>query len=497
MKKAIKASKEALRLPQQTRDSSEGAGITPEVSDEFTVKFTTSSEGASIAPEVPDEGKGKSATKADAEIDWGSEDDSHQSDDEYVDEGEITWLSTDEEEKSNEDDDEEEDDDMSINIAETDDERTESENDDQEMNDAEKIVGEKLEEEKGDEEEEQADDDQAQEDQDEDDITTTTTTPTPLTKPIPTPPITSTTELVTSPLPATKTPDAPIPPSEALTAVLERVSTLEKVVKELKQIDHSTVILESIRSQVPPAVNKYLRSSLGDSLQKVLQKHTEELKQEFKQQESQKSALEIMKIKQEHASKQKWPKYSSTPFDKNAENEYKHKDILFKMMLASKSYEKHPAHQALYDALIQSLFVDEDDMDQVAAAMGESALLKRKHDDQDEDPTVGSNQGKDKKRPRKDTQPSKKSYASKESSKGNTPPKTYKSGKFVTVEEPNEEHVHDMSLDAEENIADEMGKADEHPDGEAAPKNDWLKQLPRPPTPDLEWNKCQAIDDQP
>ncbi|GKG28657.1 hypothetical protein Tco_0416022, partial [Tanacetum coccineum] len=85
MKKAIKASKEALRLPQQTRDSSEGAGITPE---------------------VPDEGKGKFATKADAEIDWGSEDDSHQSYDEYVDEGEITWLSTDEEEKSNEDDDE-------------------------------------------------------------------------------------------------------------------------------------------------------------------------------------------------------------------------------------------------------------------------------------------------------------------------------------------------------------------------------------------------------
>ncbi|GJS99461.1 hypothetical protein Tco_0820631 [Tanacetum coccineum] len=111
-------------------DSSEGAGITPEVPDELTRKFITSSEGASIVPE-------------------GSEDDSHQSDDEYVDE---------------------EDDDRSIDIAENDDETTESENDDQEMTDAEKIVGEKLEEEKGDEEEEQADDDQAQKDQAEDDI---------------------------------------------------------------------------------------------------------------------------------------------------------------------------------------------------------------------------------------------------------------------------------------------------------------------------------------
>ncbi|GJU46767.1 hypothetical protein Tco_1204033 [Tanacetum coccineum] len=132
----------------------------------------------------------------------------------------------------------------------------------------------------------------------------TNTKLTPLTTPIPTPPITSTIPPVTSSLPATKTLDAPIPPSEALTTVLQRVSTLKKDVKELKQVDHSIVILESIRSQVPPTVNKYLGSSLRDSLQKVLQKHTEELKQELKQQESQKSASKMIKIKQEHASKQ-------------------------------------------------------------------------------------------------------------------------------------------------------------------------------------------------
>nr|GEV52286.1 retrovirus-related Pol polyprotein from transposon TNT 1-94 [Tanacetum cinerariifolium] len=85
---------------------------------------------------------------------------------------------------------------------------------------------------------------------------------------------------------------------------------------------------------------------------------------------------------------------------------------------------------------VSSGFVDEDDMDQAVVAMGESALLKRKHDDQDEDPTAGSNKGKDKKRPRKDTQSSKKSSASKSSSKGNTPPKAFKYGKPVYVEEP-------------------------------------------------------------
>nr|GEZ69442.1 hypothetical protein [Tanacetum cinerariifolium] len=91
-----------------------------------------------------------------------------------------------------------------------------------------------------------------------------------------------------------------------------------------------------------------------------------------------------------------------------------------------------------------------DNMDQAAAAMGESAQLKRKHEDHDKDLTAGSNQGKDKK---------------------------------------DEEHVHDMSLDAKENIVDKMGNANEQPDGEAepnkdnAPKNDWFKQPPRPPTP--------------
>nr|GEW02894.1 hypothetical protein [Tanacetum cinerariifolium] len=259
MKKATKASKEALRLQQQIGDSSEG-----------------------------------------------DEDDSHQSDDEYMNEDKITWLSTDEEEKGNEDDDDE-DDDISIDIEETDNERTNSENGDQAMTDADKNVAEKLEEEKGDEEEEQDIDDQAQKDQVEIDIVghlslchrrrslrfndqalaihyvqiqqeiplvlstplldvlvlvippqATTTTPTPLTTPLPTPPITITTQPVASLLPAIETPDAPVPLSEALTAVLQRVLTLEKGVKKLKQVDHSIVIFKLIISQVPPAVNEFL-----------------------------------------------------------------------------------------------------------------------------------------------------------------------------------------------------------------------------------------------
>ncbi|GKA67181.1 putative reverse transcriptase domain-containing protein [Tanacetum coccineum] len=148
---------------------------TSNVLDELTGKFTTSSEEDGIIPDVPDEGKGSFTTKDDAKIDWGSEDDNHQSNDDHVNKGDITWLSTDEEEKGNEDDDEE-DDHRSIDFEETDDERTDSGNGDQAITDAEKNVAEKLEEEKGDEEEEHANDDQVQEDQVKDDIVGTLVT---------------------------------------------------------------------------------------------------------------------------------------------------------------------------------------------------------------------------------------------------------------------------------------------------------------------------------
>nr|GEV10001.1 reverse transcriptase domain-containing protein [Tanacetum cinerariifolium] len=48
----------------------------------------------------------------------------------------------------------------------------------------------------------------------------------------------------------------------------------------------------------------------------------------------------------------------------------------------------------------------------------------------------------------------------------------------VTAEEPDEEHVHDMSPDAEENIAEEMGNIDEHPNGEDPLKFDELMATP-------------------
>nr|GFB27619.1 hypothetical protein [Tanacetum cinerariifolium] len=69
-------------------------------------------------------------------------------------------------------------------------------------------------------------------------------------------------------LPASVILSAPVPSSEAFNDVTQRVSKLEKEVKELKQVDHTLAIRESIKSKVPEVINKYIRSTLRDTLQK-------------------------------------------------------------------------------------------------------------------------------------------------------------------------------------------------------------------------------------
>ncbi|GJS85164.1 retrovirus-related pol polyprotein from transposon TNT 1-94 [Tanacetum coccineum] len=136
------------------------------------------------------------------------------------------------------------------------------------------------------------------------------------------------------------TTDAPtvttvVPKSDALIVVQLRVAKLEKDVFELKKIDHSAEALATLKSQVPTVVEHYLRSKIGDGLQKVLQRRIADLIQKYSvkpapvsskiqnptidlEQESEKSALEIRKIKREQAEKQKMPKYTIKSIDKVA-----------------------------------------------------------------------------------------------------------------------------------------------------------------------------------
>nr|GEW82590.1 putative reverse transcriptase domain-containing protein [Tanacetum cinerariifolium] len=291
-----------------------------------------SSKGAGVTLEASDEPKASFVAKVkhDIVIDWGSKEESDKSN-ENVDA--IPWVSTSDEENENKNDD---DDDQSIDIEETDNDRTYSNNGDQDQDD---------------------DDDQDQKDYVGGDIIGT---------------------LVTI---SQKEKD------EVPRSSLSRSLSSNYEVKERKHVEHSVTILASVRSQVPSVVDEYLGSALGDTLQKVLQKHTKKFIQHFPQ----KSASKIIKVKQEQVSKEKIPTYSSTPYDQQANEKHKHKDILFKMMMASKSYERHPAHKALYDTLLESIFVEENNIDRIAK--DPASQRKRRHDDKDKDLSVGSDQG--------------------------------------------------------------------------------------------------------
>ncbi|GKE74597.1 hypothetical protein Tco_1536638 [Tanacetum coccineum] len=140
----------------------------------------------------------------------------------------------------------------------------------------------------------------------------------------------------------------------------------------------------------------------------------------------------------------------------------------------SRSYLTHDKQQAFYDALFNSLSLDD------AIVRGQADLEKtlRKRDRDDEDPLAKPNQGK-------------------------SPAKTSKSGKSLTVEEPVEEPGFEMAPDdIEQTIDDVVNDVDQPPDDmtqtkDKAPKYDWFKQPHRPPTLDLKWNKHQVVDDQP
>ncbi|GJS41619.1 hypothetical protein Tco_0566662 [Tanacetum coccineum] len=156
-------------------------------------------------------------------------------------------------------------------------------------------------------------------------------------------------------------------------------------------------------------------------------------------------------------------------------SEYELKMILFEKMDKSRSYLTHDKHQALFDALFNSLYLD--DVIARGQADPEKILRKRDHDgdDKDEDPYAGPNQGKKtKKRRTKESESSKKTSTTKETSK---------------VAEPTKEVIMDTSNDYVVNDADQP--QNDH----LTPKHNWFTQPPRSPTPDPEWNKGKAVDD--
>nr|GEV54674.1 hypothetical protein [Tanacetum cinerariifolium] len=74
--------------------------------------------------------------------------------------------------------------------------------------------------------------------------------------------------------------------SETLSAIHQRITDLEKDVKELKSVDNPITVIAAIKFEVPNAVKEYLKSSLDDALYKVIQKHSTDIIKEHSARDS-------------------------------------------------------------------------------------------------------------------------------------------------------------------------------------------------------------------
>nr|GFA43304.1 hypothetical protein [Tanacetum cinerariifolium] len=222
----------------------------------------------------------------------------------------------------------------------------------------------------------------------------------------------TTTSILTPPI----TIDAPtittaIPESDALIAVQVRFAKFKKDVSEMKNIDHSTKALASLKSQIPTIIEYYLGSKI----------------------ESKKSASEIHKINREQAEKKKMPKYTIKSTDKAKLKEYDQKSTLYQ----NNSFNRILANHALYHALMESLIEDENDMDKRVA---NTAKHHKIHHDDDEDPSDEPNQGS-------------------------------KTGKSASAKEPTEELIAEAAMDDAVNTAGEdVVHDDDQPQDTLKPK---------------------------
>ncbi|GKC18874.1 hypothetical protein Tco_1021024 [Tanacetum coccineum] len=231
-----------------------------------------------------------------------------------------------------------------------------------------------------------------------------------------------------------------VPGSKTLIVLHQRVTDLEKDVKEHNIVDHSVALLSTIKYEVPNAVKEYLGISLDDALHKVLQKHSANITKEHY------VPAEIVKRLRQQYVPEKTQKTSQK--------------ARWGMQESSKCL--NPKQRALYHALMGSILEDEDAMDEDGKQV-------------------------------KDTEPSKKAKST-ESSKG-----TSKSQPKSTGKSAQEEETVFVVGDTQEphNQRQDKGNTNDQPNVKAVPKHEWFKKPERPLTPDPDWNARKLVDFRP
>ncbi|GJZ94006.1 copia protein [Tanacetum coccineum] len=205
-----------------------------------------------------------------------------------------------------------------------------------------------------------------------------------------------------TPAPTTKTTITLIPTLPDFSSLFgfdQRVSILEKELSQLKQVDYSTQLLETIKSQIPTMIDAQLSTRLEESIQKTFRSYTTEF--EKKTQGEKKRYIDLIEksmkdiIKDENVVLAKSSSQSKSTYEAATSlTEFELKKILLDKMQKSKSYRGAQEHRELYDGLVKSYQLDKD----LFESYGKAYSLKRDREDKDKDkdPPDGSDQGSSK-----------------------------------------------------------------------------------------------------
>ncbi|GJS85617.1 hypothetical protein Tco_0752158 [Tanacetum coccineum] len=210
-------------------------------------------------------------------------------------------------------------------------------------------------------------------------------------------PVTSTPTPTPAPTTETTTTSIPtLPDISSLFGFDQRVSILERDLSQLKQVDYSAQLLETIKSQIPAMKAQGEKKRYIDIVKKSVK---DIIKDEVKS--------KLPRILPKEVSDYATLVIQST-ITESLEN------------VKSKSYRSAQEHRELYDGLVKSYKIDKD----LFESYGKAYSLKRdrRDKDKDEDPPAGSDQGLKRKKTSKDAEPSKgsKSKESKSSSSKGT-----------------------------------------------------------------------------
>ncbi|GJZ81393.1 hypothetical protein Tco_0646387 [Tanacetum coccineum] len=181
---------------------------------------------------------------------------------------------------------------------------------------------------------------------------------------------------------------------------LENPSLADNEITSLMETSacHATTSAQAL-SCIPAIVDRYMDNKLGEAINKAILAHNLDCRQEA--QDEKNAYIELVDTSTRALIKEE----VNTQLPQIASLfEFELTKILIDKMEKNKSYDKADYKMKLYDALVESYNTDKDLFD----SYGEIFSLKRRRDeDKDRDPSVGSDRGKKRRKSSKDVESSK------------------------------------------------------------------------------------------